>query len=77
MTETFQRIAELAARRYGRDRAALGPEDDLFAALDIDSFEALEFVTQLEVELGVEIPDHELLGLRTLGQLAQAIERRR
>ena len=74
---TFQRLALVAARRYARDADSLRPEDDVFVALDIDSVEALEFVTELEREFGVEIPDHELLSIRSLGQLAGAIERAR
>jgi acyl carrier protein len=73
----FQRLARVAARRYRRDPEALRPDDDLFVALDIDSVEALELVSALEVEFGVEVADHELLSVRTLGQLAAVLERRR
>jgi acyl carrier protein len=74
---TFERLARVAAARYGRDVASLRPDDDVFVALDIDSVEALEFVSVLELEFGVEIPDHELLSVRSFAQLAQAIERGR
>jgi acyl carrier protein len=72
----FQRLARVAAARYRRDAGALRPEDDIFLALDIDSVEALELVSALELEFGVEIPDHELLSVRTLGQLAAVLEGR-
>lgn len=74
---TFERLARFAAARYRRDADSLRPDDDLFASLDIDSVEALELVSALELEFGVEIPDHELLSVRSLGQLAQAIDRGR
>lgn len=74
---TFERLARVAAARYGREVDSLRPDDDLFASLDIDSVEALELVSALELEFGVEIPDHELLSVRSLAQLAQAIDRGR
>lgn len=77
MEDAFQRLARVAARRYRRDAESLRPDDDIFLALEIDSVEALELVSALEVEFGVEVPDHELLGVRTLGQLAAALERGR
>ncbi|HTE53823.1 MAG TPA: acyl carrier protein [Kofleriaceae bacterium] len=77
MDDTFARVAKVAATRYGRDPSALRPDDDVFVALDIDSVEALELVSAIEAELGVEVPDHALLSVRTFAQLVEAIERGR
>lgn len=68
------RVLELARRRFGRE--GLAAEDDLFAALGIDSVEALELLGLLERELGVELPDWELQDVRTFAELARRVAAR-
>jgi acyl carrier protein len=77
MSGSLDRLIQLAAKRHGADAAALRPEDDVFEKLGIDSFQAVELMSELELEFDVEIPDYELQGVRTFGQLAQAIDKRR
>jgi acyl carrier protein len=67
---------ELAAGRFGARARALGPGDDLFEGLGIDSLQALDLLTDLEEAFGVEIPDYELQGVTTLRGLADLIRRR-
>lgn len=66
----------LAAERFGRDRAALRPEDDFFDALEIDSVDAMTLLTAVEERFGVEIPDYEVQDVRTFVALAAVVERR-
>jgi acyl carrier protein len=77
MSETVTRLIELAARRFGGDASALVPEDDIFDKLGIDSFQAVELMSELEFEFDVEVPDYELQGVRTFRALADTIDRRR
>ena len=77
MSGSLDRLIQLAAKRHGADAAALRAEDDVFEKLGIDSFQAVELMSELELEFDVEIPDYELQGVRTFGQLAQAIDKRR
>lgn len=70
------RLLDLAARHYDRPRASLTPDDDLFKSLGIDSFQALDLLSRLEEEFGVEIPDYELQGITTFRGLADVIGRR-
>lgn len=75
-TDTQSRLMILAAARFGKDAAALVPEDDFFEKLGIDSYQAMDLLTELEDTFGVEIPDYELQGITTFQGLADVIGRR-
>jgi acyl carrier protein len=77
MSSSLDSLIQLAARRYNVDAAGLRGEDDVFEKLGIDSFQAVELMSELELEFDVEIPDYELQGVRTFAQLAAAIDKRR
>ncbi len=74
--DLIQKLIELAAKRFGRDASALKADDDFFEKLGIDSFQAMELMTDLEEEFDVEIPDYELQGVNTFLKLADVIEPR-
>ncbi len=75
--DTLAILIQLAARRFGADASQLRPEDDLFARLGIDSFQAVELISDLEGEFDIELPDYELQGVKTFEALAQKIDKRR
>lgn len=70
------RLLDLAAKRFGKDRASLTAADDMFDKLGIDSFQAMELMTDVEEEFDVEIPDYELKGVTTFVALAGVIGKR-
>jgi len=72
-----EQLKQLAVRRFGSAAEALGPDDDLFDTLGIDSLQALDLLTDLEEAFDVEIPDYEIQGVTTLGGLATVIGRHR
>jgi len=76
MSDVLDRLIQLAAKKYGADAATLKPEDDVFDSLKIDSFQAAELMSELEMDFDVEIPDYELQGVKTFGGLAAVIEQR-
>jgi acyl carrier protein len=76
MTDTTDRLISLAATRFGKNAAALTADDDFFQKLGIDSYQAMDLLTQLEDAFGVEIPDYELQGVTTFRGLADVIGRR-
>ena len=73
---TVQRVIELSAARFKLDPSALRPDGDVFASLGIDSMQVLELLSELELELDVQIPDYELRGVKTFAELARVIDRR-
>jgi acyl carrier protein len=70
-------LIQLAAKRFKVDPTRIAADDDVFASLGIDSVQVLELLSELELELDVQIPDYELRGVKTFAQLAAVIERRR
>ena len=48
---------------------SLSPDENIRRALDIDSFDALNFFIQLHEELGVEIPESDYGRLNTLAEM--------
>lgn len=74
--EVLPRLLALARRRFGERAAALRPDDDLLRGLGVDSVQALELLSLVERELRVELPDYELLEVRTVRDLAERIAAR-
>jgi len=70
------RLLSLAAKRFERDASELSPDDDFFEKLGIDSYQAMELMSDVEEAFDVEIPDYELQGVKTFTGLAEVIERR-
>ena len=69
----LEKLLRLAAKRFERDTSGLGPDDDFFDRLDINSYQAMELLTEIEDEWGIEIPDYEVQDVRTFGALAALI----
>lgn len=74
--DLIQKLIELAAKRFEREASELNADDDFFEKLGIDSFQAMELMTDLEEAFDVEIPDYELQGVNTFVKLADVIEPR-
>ena len=51
-------------------------EDAKIAELGIDSLGMLEVVSAMERELGVQVPDEQLVGIQTVRQLLDLVEKR-
>lgn len=77
MSDTLDTLIRLAGKRFGADPAQLRPEDDLFERLGIDSFQAVELISDLEDRFDIELPDYELQGVKTFARLAEKIDARR
>jgi acyl carrier protein len=77
MNEVLDKLMKLAARRYDVPVDTLAAGDDIFEKLSIDSFQAVELMSEIELEFDVEVPDYELQGVRTFDALASIIDKRR
>jgi acyl carrier protein len=74
MTMTNTQIKETIFKLLGRiapeaDFNQLAPNEDIRAALDIDSFDFLQFLIGLNEEVGVEVPEADYGKLITLADL--------
>jgi acyl carrier protein len=57
----------------------IAPEDvsleTTFESLGLDSLDAFNLIADLEDELGVEIPNEQVMGIRSVGETVAAIEK--
>jgi acyl carrier protein len=74
--QTLDEILDLAARHFKVGRDKLGPDDDFFKTLGIDSLQALDLLTRLENHFHVELPDYELQGVSDFRTLSERIQSR-
>lgn len=77
MGEVLEKLMKLAAKRYDVPFETLSGPDDMFEKLEMDSFQAVELMSEVEMAFDVEVPDYELQGVRTFEALAKVIDERR
>jgi acyl carrier protein len=69
---TFQRMAtEIAEKDFSKVS-----EDAVIADLGIDSLGMLELVGAMEREFKIQVPDEQLVGIQTVKQLLDLVEKR-
>lgn len=72
LLKIFQRMAsEIAEKDFSHVS-----EDSVIADLGIDSLGMLELVGSMERELKVTIPDEQLVGIQSVRQLLELVEKR-
>jgi acyl carrier protein len=71
--DTLHTIKELAATQFGGEPDAID-ENASVDKLGIDSLGFLEFLFELEDKFGFSIPQEAVANVRTLGELATAID---
>ncbi len=76
LEQTTDEILRLAAAHFKVPREQLAPDDDFFKTLGIDSLQALDLLTRLELHFGVELPDYEIQGVTDFRTLANRIQAR-
>jgi len=67
-------IRKILAEHLGKSVDDLRPEHDLINDLGADSLDTVELVMQIEDEYGIDIPDEDAEGIRTVGDLEKYIE---
>jgi acyl carrier protein len=76
LEKTTDEILRLAAEHFKVPREQLGPNDDFFKKLGINSLQALDLLTRLEQHFHIELPDYELQGVSDFRTLAERIQSR-
>ncbi len=66
-------VRRLAAEQVSVDPDGVTLETDLFADLNFDSLDAVDFTMKLEDEFGVTIDDEQATGVRTVGQAVELL----
>jgi acyl carrier protein len=76
LDQVLEQLLKLAAEQFRVAIGTLGPDDDFFKKLAINSLQALDLLTKLEAHFNVEIPDYELQGVSDFRTLAERIHAR-
>lgn len=76
LENTTDEILKLASAHFGVPREQLGPDDDFFRKLGINSLQALDLLTRIEQHFDIELPDYELQGVTDFRTLAERIQSR-
>ena len=71
-----KQIREVLATSIRRDASTIKPEHHLRDDLGLDSLMTFELLYDLEKEFDLEIPNDDLPGLQTLGDVVKYLERR-
>jgi acyl carrier protein len=72
LIQIFQKMAsEIAEKDFSSVQ-----EEASIASLGIDSLGMLELVGEMERQLGVQIPDEQLVGIQSVKQLLDLVEKR-
>ena len=69
------RVRRLIADVSRHDVSALGRDDDLVEHLGVDSLLGLQILAAVEKRFDIRLPDDELIHLRTIGRIADAVAR--
>lgn len=72
--ELTQRVIAHIAQVHSIPAESITPENT-FDELGIDSLGAMSLVADLEIELGVDVPNEELLKVKTVGHAADSLAR--
>ncbi len=73
--ELLQQFKTTAGEIAEKDFTRLG-EDGVIADLGIDSLGLLEIIGSLERDLDIRVPDDQLVGIQTVKQLLDLVEKR-
>ncbi len=74
--QTTQEILQLATQQFKVPMGSLAPEDDFYKKLGIDSLQALDMLSRLEIHFKIELPDYEVQGVSDFRTLAERIQAR-
>ena len=70
----FEKIAETIAEQLSLNAADIKPEDRLVEDLKADSLDIVALIMELESANDIEIPDEDLLKLKTVGDIVEYLE---
>jgi acyl carrier protein len=79
MPETLRReevastLCRLAAEQVAMDPAGVNLNTDLFADLNYDSLDVVEYVMQIEEAFEVSVPDERTDGVKTIDQAVEML----
>lgn len=70
----LEKLVDLLAEQLDADRDSITEETDILDDLGADSLDVVDLVMTLEDEFDMEIPDEDVEGIRTVGELVKYLE---
>ncbi len=70
----FEKVKKIIIECTGADDEDITTETDLNADLDMDSFDIVEMIMDIEEEFNIEIPDSEAEKFCTVGDIVEYIK---
>jgi acyl carrier protein len=74
-TDIEHGVRTLIGRISRQDVSSLERDDDLVERLGVDSLEGLQILAGVEKQFDVRLPDDELIKMRTIGKIADAVRK--
>jgi acyl carrier protein len=71
--QVIERLCALAAEQVDVDAAVITADTNLFADLNFDSLDVVEYMMMIEEQFEVSIPDERAEEVKTIGQAADAV----
>jgi acyl carrier protein len=69
------RVREIVAEISRQDVSSVGPDADLVEVLSVDSLQGLQILAAVEKRFVIRLPDEELIKMRTIRAIADAVSR--
>ena len=73
--EIFDEIRGILIREFECDAEAVTPEARFREDLDFDSIDAVDLIVRLQKRTGVKVTPEDFASIRTLGDVAEVIEK--
>ncbi len=70
---TFEKITEILAEQLDADRDAMTMDTKIADDLGADSLDLVDLLMSVEDEFGIEIPDEDVEGIQTIGDIVEYI----
>jgi len=71
---TLDKVKDILVEQLGADRNTITLKTDIQKDLNADSIAAMELIVEIESEFGVEVPDDQLLEIKTVGDIVARID---
>ncbi|MBR4225024.1 MAG: acyl carrier protein [Oscillospiraceae bacterium] len=70
----FDKVKELVVDVLSADEDSLKLDTDISADLGADSLDVVDLIQAIEDEFGIDIPDEDAQGIKTIGDIVSYIE---
>lgn len=72
----FEKIKTILADQLDADPDSITMETDISSDLGADSLDVVELIMSIEDEFEIEVPDEQIEGIRTVGDIVNYIQSR-